>query len=65
LTGFPEASGIPYLTELTTRLDGTGQLVALLQQMGEMKITGKVSSVSTEPVPLDLFNVPDGYTILR
>ena len=65
LTGFPEASGIPYLTELTTRLDGTGQLVALLQQMGEMKITGKVSTVSTEPVPADLFNVPEGYTILK
>jgi hypothetical protein len=65
LTGFPEASGIPYLTELTTRLEGTGQLVALLQQMGQMKITGKVSTISTEPVPADLFTVPDGYTILK
>ena len=43
LTGFPEAAGIPYLTELTTRLEGTGQLVALMQQMGQMKITGRVS----------------------
>jgi hypothetical protein len=65
LTGFPEASGIPYLTELTTRLEGTGQLVALLQQMGQMKITGKVSTISTEPVPADLFTVPEGYTILK
>jgi hypothetical protein len=65
LTGFPEASGIPYLTELTTRLEGTGQLVALLQQIGQMKITGTVSSVSTEPVSADLFNVPEGYTILK
>jgi hypothetical protein len=65
LTGFPEASGIPYLTELTTKLEGTGQLVALMQQMGQMKITGKVASVSTEPVPADLFNVPEGYTILK
>lgn len=65
LTGFPEASGIPYLTELTTRLAGTGQLVALMQQMGQMRITGKVESVSTEPVPADLFNVPEGYTILK
>jgi hypothetical protein len=65
LTGFPEASGIPYLTELTTRLEGTGQLVALLQQMGQMKITGKVSTVSTEPVPAELFDVPEGYTILK
>ena len=65
LTGFPEASGIPYLTELTTRLVGTGQLVALMQQMGQMRITGKVESISTEPVPADLFNVPEGYTILK
>ena len=63
LTGFPEASGIPYLTELTTRLEGTGQLVALLQQIGQMKITGKVSTVSTEPVSAELFTVPEGYTI--
>jgi hypothetical protein len=65
LTGFPEASGIPYLTELTTRLAGTGQLVALMQQMGQMRITGKVESVSTESVPADVFDVPEGYTILR
>ena len=65
LTGFPEASGIPYLTDLTTKLQGTGPLVALMQQMGQMKITGKVESVSTEPVPADLFNVPEDYTILK
>jgi hypothetical protein len=65
LTGFPEASGIPYLTELTTKLEGTGPLVLLLQQMGQMKITGKVSAVSTEPVPADVFKVPEGYTIVK
>ena len=65
LTGFPEASGIPYLTELTTSLEGTGPLAVLLQQMGQMKITGKVSTISTEPVPADLFNVPEGYTIVK
>jgi hypothetical protein len=36
-----------------------------MQQMGQMKIIGKVESVSTEPVPADLFNVPEGYTILK
>ena len=65
LTGFSEATGIPYLTELTTKLEGTGQLVALMQQMGQMKITGKVSSISTEAVPADIFNVPEGYTIVK
>ena len=65
ITGFPEASGIPYLTELTTKLEGTGQLVALMQQMGQMKITGKVSEISTDPVPADVFTIPEGYTIVK
>ncbi len=65
LTGFPEAPGIPYLSELTTKLEGTGQLVALMQQMGQMTVTGKVSSISTETVSTDIFNVPEGYTIVK
>lgn len=65
LTGFPQATGIPYLTELTTKLEGTGHLVALMQQMGQMKITGKVSSISTEAVPAEIFSVPEGYTIVK
>jgi hypothetical protein len=65
LTGFPEAAGIPYLSELTTKLEGTGQLVALMQQMGQMTIVGKVSSISTEAVSTDIFNVPEGYIIVK
>jgi hypothetical protein len=65
LTGFPEASGIPCLTELTSKLEGTGELVALMKQMGQMKVTARLAAISTEPVPADLFNVPDGYTILK
>jgi hypothetical protein len=65
VTGFPEALGIPYLTELTTKVEGTGQLVALMQQIGQMKITGKVASISTDPVPADVFAIPEGYTIVK
>ena len=65
VTGFPEASGIPYLTELTTALEGSGQLVALMQQMGQMKITSKVTAISTDPVAADVFTVPEGYTIVK
>jgi hypothetical protein len=63
--GFPDVPGIPFLNELTTKLEGTGQLVALMQQMGQLKITGKVSSVSTEPVAADVFTLPEGYTIVK
>jgi hypothetical protein len=65
VTGFPEASGIPYLTELTTSLEGSGQLVALMQQMGQMKIVSKVTSISTDPVSADVFTVPEDYTIVK
>ena len=64
-TGFPEATGIPYLTELTTAVEGTGQFVALLQGMAQMKITNKVTSVSTEPVGADAFAVPEGFPVVK
>lgn len=64
-TGFPEAAGIPYLTELTTAVEGTGQFVALLQGMAQMKITSKVTSLSNEPVGADAFAVPEGYTLVK
>ena len=64
-TGFPEATGIPYLTELTTAVEGTGQFVALLQGMAQMKIVSKVTGVSTEPVAADAFTVPEGYTVVK
>jgi len=64
-TGFPEATGIPYLTELTTAVEGTGQFVALLQGMAQMKIVSKVSGVSTDAVAADTFTVPEGYTVVK
>jgi len=64
-TGFPEATGIPYLTELTTAVEGTGQFVALLQGMAQMKITSKVTNLSTEPVDADAFALPEGYTVVK
>jgi hypothetical protein len=65
VTGFPEAPGIPYLTELTTAVEGTGQFVGLLQGMGQMKITSKVSGISTDTISADAFTVPEGYTVVK
>lgn len=65
VTGFPEAPGIPYLTELTTSIEGSGQLVAILQGLAQMKITSKVASLSTDPVPAGVFAVPEGYTVVK
>jgi hypothetical protein len=65
ITGFPEAAGIPYLTELTSSVEGSGQFVALLQGLAQMKITSKVTSLSTDPIPADTFAIPEGYTVVK
>lgn len=57
------APGIPYLTEMTMRFEGSGPMVDAMKQMGDMKMIQKVTSVSTDPISDDLFKVPEGYTI--
>jgi hypothetical protein len=57
------APGIPYLTEITMTMEGTGPMVDAMKQMGPMKMTQKLSSVSTNPIADDLFTIPEGYTI--
>lgn len=59
------ANGITYLSENTVTFEGEGQLVDMMKQMGPMKVTSKVSSISTEAISDDLFKVPEGYTIVK
>lgn len=59
------AQGLPYLTEMMMNIEGTGQIADMMKQMGAMKITNKVTAVSTEPLPDDLFKVPAGYTMVK
>ena len=63
MTAAASAPGIPYLTEMTMVLEGTGPIVEAMKQMGTMKIVQKTTSVSTESIPDELFRIPDGYTI--
>jgi hypothetical protein len=65
LTGFAEAPGIPYETELTMNVEGTGPMVDIMKQVGKMKITSRVSSVTTEPLADSLFRVPEDYKIVK
>jgi hypothetical protein len=57
--------GMPYLTEMTMTIEGTGQIADMMKQMGAMKITTKVTSVKTDPVPDDQFQIPAGYTTIK
>lgn len=65
LTGFAEAPGIPYLTDLTMEMEGESQLVAVMKQMGAMKIVSRITSVSTETLADSIFAIPDGYTVVK
>lgn len=58
-----QASGLPYLTEMTMTFEGSGPMVEAMKQMGAMKMTQKIASVSTETLSDDLFTIPEGYTI--
>jgi hypothetical protein len=57
--------GMPYLTEMTLTIDGPGQIAEMMKQMGPMKVTTRVTSVKTDPIPADQFQVPAGYTTIK
>jgi hypothetical protein len=57
--------GVAYLTEMTMTVEGTGQMAEMMQQMGPMKITTKVTSITTDPIADDVFKIPEGYSIIK
>jgi hypothetical protein len=65
LSGFSEAPGIPYLTEMVMTFEGNAQVAEAMRQMGQMKITSRVTGVSVEPQPDALFSVPPDYTVVK
>ena len=40
-------------------VEGTGQMAEMLRQMGPMKITTKVTSITTDPIADDTFKIPE------
>ncbi|HEX4568507.1 MAG TPA: hypothetical protein VH138_17870 [Vicinamibacterales bacterium] len=58
-------NGMAYMSEMTMTIEGTGQIAEMMQQMGPMKITTKVTSINTDPISDDLFKIPDGYSIIK
>jgi hypothetical protein len=56
-----QAPGVPYLTEVTMTAEGAGPMVDMMRQMGPMKMKMEVTSISTDPVPDSLFEIPEGY----
>jgi hypothetical protein len=63
MAAIASAPGVPYLTEITMTVEGTGQMAQAMSQMGPMKMIQKASSVSTAAISDDIFSLPEGYTI--
>lgn len=65
IVGFSDAPGIPYLTELTMGVEGTGPMVEMMKKMGDMKVISRVTSVSLDPVPDAALKVPEDYKFVK
>ncbi len=65
MSAMSEAPGLPYLTEMTMSVEGTGPMVEMMKQVSGMKMIQKTSAVSTEALADDLFKVPADYTVKK
>ena len=65
MSTFSGGSGLPYLTEMSMSFEGTGPMVEMMKQVGAMKMTNKVTEVSTAAIADDLFAVPPDYKIVK
>jgi hypothetical protein len=65
LKSIANVNGMAYLTEMTMTIEGTGQMAEMMQQMGPMKVTSKVTSITTDPIADDVFEIPAGYTVVK
>jgi hypothetical protein len=59
-----ETGGIPYEQVMTLKTDATGPGADMMRRMGpgETTVTTLVTSISTDPVPADKFEIPAGFT---
>lgn len=63
MAAITEAPGLPYLTEMSMAVEGTGPMVEMIkQQVTGMKMIQKTTAVNTDAVSDDLFKVPADYT---
>jgi hypothetical protein len=62
---FRGGEGIPYLTEMTMTVDGTGQIAEMMRQAGPMTVTTKVSKISIETIADDVLTLPADYKVVK
>jgi len=57
-------AGLPCASEFEIGM-GSGEMAAMMSQMGKSSMTNETTSVSTAPLDDSLFAIPDGYTIKK
>jgi hypothetical protein len=62
---FANAGGMPYLTELTMTIQGNDQIAEVMKQQGPIKVTTKVTEVSTAPISDTVFETPADYKVIK
>jgi hypothetical protein len=55
--------GVPYAMEMNVKIEGSGPMAGIMARMGGSSMTSEVLSISTDPIPDSLFEVPTGYKV--
>lgn len=53
--------GVPYASEIQIKFEGSGMMASMMNKMGGASIITETISVSTDPIPDSIFEVPAGY----
>ena len=65
LKAFSQLEGMAVLSEIEMAFEGNNPMVEMMKAMGPMKITSKLSDISTAPLADDVFQVPADYTVSK
>lgn len=65
LKAMASVDGVAYLTVMDMTIEGTGPIADMMRQVGAMKLTTKVTSVTTSAISDDVFKIPEGYTVVK
>lgn len=65
MKAFSKLDGMAYQTEIEMSFEGTSPMIDMVKAMGAMKISTKVTEVSTQPIADDQFQVPADYTVTK
>jgi Domain of unknown function (DUF4412) len=57
--------GVPLSQEMNIKFEGTGAMAAMMAKMGGNSMTTEAVAISTEAIPDSIFEVPEGYKVIK